>query len=337
MRLRSFLLNFALLLGSLLFVIAGLEFLLRVTGIEKGRPMPPPIYQRSPNPDISYELKPNMQEKAFREIVTTNSLGFRSSEPDPAKPVLALLGDSITFGYGTRDDETLGAVLQREFPEWSVQNTAVPGYNLRQERATYEAKLRALNPKILLLVFYWNDLENMVLSILADDGNIRPADAPHSVACNPIREGILGWIPGKCWLDLHSSVYRVLKKVVSARTEKKRQLEEEHANRSSPFDESIPAERLQDYGRELDTLVALLPPDLPRLFVIWPDRRLHFTLRPQLKTFAESRGFRVFDFYEVFGNSPETLAWDTSHPSPATLQTAGEIIAATLRHYRLLP
>src|SRR3989338_1212867 len=141
MRLRALSLNVFLLIISIAIVIGGLEFILRVTGIERGRAVPPPIYQRSDDPEISYELKPNLREKAFRSTVTTNSLGFRSPEVDPGKPTLALLGDSITFGYGVEDNETLGAVLQREFPEHAVVNAAVPGYNGRQERATYERKI----------------------------------------------------------------------------------------------------------------------------------------------------------------------------------------------------
>src|SRR3989338_8286393 len=79
---------------------------------------------------ISYQLKSNISKSAFRNTVTTNSLGFRSPEPDSAKPMIALVGDSITFGYGVADDETLAANLQKLLPGYDIQNAGVPGYNI---------------------------------------------------------------------------------------------------------------------------------------------------------------------------------------------------------------
>src|SRR3990167_8578925 len=99
--------NLSLLFATILFFFGGIEVTLRVTGMVSVKPNPPKIYQNSTNPEISYELKPNISERAYRSIVTTNSLGFRSPEIDPNKPLLAFLGDSITFGYGLNDDETI--------------------------------------------------------------------------------------------------------------------------------------------------------------------------------------------------------------------------------------
>jgi lysophospholipase L1-like esterase len=338
MRVRPLIINLILLACSMTFVLGGLEFGLRLTGIDKGKPVPAPLYEKSPQPDISYQLKPSINEKAFRSMIVTNSLGFRSPELDPQKQTIAVLGDSIAFGYGVENDEMISTGIQKVLPTWNILNTGVSGYNLRQERATFEHRIAPLNPKALVLIFHWNDLRDTIPAVLADDGNIVPAGSNTNVfRCNPITTGILGWIPGKCWLDTHSALYRVMKKAASARTERANLKQQEQEFRESPFDDVTTVQQLQDYGRELDQLVAVLPPNFPRLFVIWPEKQLHFDVRPQLARIAEERGFRVLDLYDIFGNTPKTLSWDTVHPDAETAQTAGVIVGEALKHFNLLP
>ena len=318
-------------------MIALLEFGLRVTGIEKGRVIPPPIFQKSPVPDISYALKPNITEPAFRSTVRTNSLGFRSAEPN-GKPVLAVLGDSITFGYGVENNETLPAQLQPLLPEWDVQNSGVPGYNMRQEAATYANTFAPLNPKAVIVMFYWNDLEDQRPAVLHANGNLYPPGyEPPASGCNPVMEGLLAWIPGKCWLDTHSAIYRVLKKIAIARIGQ-RNLKLSRAILASDFgSEKFTPTQVQDYIREFNAFADSLPPELPKLFVIWPEGGLHFALRPQLKQVVQAKGFKVLDLYEIFGNNPQTLSWDTVHPSAATLKRAAEVVKGALEYYQIVP
>jgi lysophospholipase L1-like esterase len=331
-RIPSALINAALVFGSLTLFIAACEIGLRVTGIEKGRVMPPLIYQKSDNPLISYELKPNMTEKAFRSTVTTDSHGFRSEDIDPSKKTMAVLGDSITFGYGVENQETLPAQLQSLLPDYNVINAGVPGYNLTQERATYEEKIAPLKPEMLLLVFYWNDLTDTEPALLGDDGNLyQKGSKPAGSNCNPIQEGLMGLIPGKCWLDTHSAMYRVMKKLISRRIEKQNQARQEEEYRNNPSEEPVTQEQLQKYLTAFDQFASSLPPNLEKVFVIWPEKYPHVALRPELRTAAEAKGFRMIDLYDTFGNSAETLSWDTVHPSAKTLQEAAQTIHDVLR------
>ncbi|MFA7682306.1 MAG: SGNH/GDSL hydrolase family protein, partial [Candidatus Peribacteraceae bacterium] len=155
---RNTFINLALLLGSLILFFGGIELALRITGLQRTAPNPPLIYQVSANPQISYELQPNIRKKAFKATVTTNSAGFRSPEIDESKPLIAILGDSVAFGYGVEDSEVLGAQMQQLLPQWSVLSAAVPGYNLTQEVATYREKIAPLDPEVLIIVFYFNDI-----------------------------------------------------------------------------------------------------------------------------------------------------------------------------------
>ena len=330
MKRKDLAINLGLLLGTIIFFFGGIELALRVTGMVSVKPNPPKIYQNSTNPEISYELKPNISERAYRSIVTTNSLGFRGPEIDPEKPLLAFLGDSITFGYGLNDDETITSRIQAELPAWKVLNTASPGYNLRQQTAVYEEKIKKLDPKALVLIFHFNDVEDFGVAKLDNQGILRPEGwQPTEQMCAPITQGLMNWIPGKCWLDTHSAFYIAVKKFVSARQGKLDQKNQETAQQGNTDEESVTDASLQKYASYLDILVRSMPKDLPRLFIIW-------LARPKLAKIAEQRGFKVLDLYDIFGNQAETLSWDTVHPSAKTAAEAAVIILQTLQQEHLL-
>ena len=331
MKRKDLAINLGLLFATILLFFGGIEIALRVSGLVSVKPNPPKIYQKSTNPEISYELKPNSSEYAYRSTVTTNSLGFRSPEIDPNKPLLVFLGDSITFGYGVNDNETITSRIQAEIPEWSVLNTASPGYNLRQQTAVYRGKIKKLDPKALVLIFHFNDVEDFGVAKLDDQGILRPEGwQPTERICTPIERGILQFIPGKCWLDMHSAFYIAVKKFVSAREGKKSLKEQELAMQENTDEENVTNVSLQKYASYLDTLVRSMPKNLPRLFIIWPERHMHPLARPKLAKIAEQRGFTVLDLYETFGNHAETLSWDTVHPSSKTAAQAADIILQTL-------
>lgn len=332
-RIRNFFINLGLLLGSCIFFFAVIETGLRVTGLQRTGHNPPLIYRTSEHPDISYELKPNIHIEAFREIVTTNSLGFRSPEPDPEKPTIAVLGDSITFGYGLKDNESIPARLNELFPNFNVINAGVPGYNLSQETGVYREKIAPLDPALLILIFYFNDLGTET-AILHPNGVLAPLDwNPEMQSCSPIEAGVLKYIPGKCWLDLHSAFYRATRKFINTRFIKEQIAEEKDQSITQPDADSVTEEELAVYGAELDRFAALFPADLPRIFVIWPDQYLHEPSRPVLRSMAESHGFTVIDMADHFGNEMETLSFDVLHPSSNVTKEAAEIIAKVIEEH----
>ena len=336
MRPRDISINLGLLLITIILFFGGIEATLRLTGLVTVKPNPPKIFQQSAISDISYELKPNIAEHAYRSTVTTNSLGFRSAEVDPAKPIVAFLGDSITFGYGLEDAETITSRIQSELPGWNILNTGAPGYNLIQQTAVYREKVKKLDPKAIVLIFHFNDVEEVGLELahLDDQGILRPQGwEPSEELCAPPETGILALVPGKCWLDLHSALYKGIKKYVNARQGSRDLEQQEQEAKANAFTENIADTNLEQYGIYLAKLRAELPEGLPRLFVIWPERHLHFIARPKLRSLAEANGFHVLDLYEVFGNEAETLSWDTVHPSSRSAEKGAQVIKAALEHY----
>lgn len=316
--------------GSLLIIIIGGEILLRLYGV---RLSPPPLYEKSMHSEISYELRPNSQVKAYRSTIATNSLGFRSPKLDPKKPTIVVLGDSITFGYGVEDNETLPAKLRERFSDYNVLNAGVPGYNIQQEVAVYKEKLQPLDPSALLLVFYFNDFDQNTAKI-DDNGNLKSADWNGEMCALP--ENMLGAIPGGCWLDQHSTIYRTVKNIVNTRKGKQKQKGNRDAEKPKIDPEDISREELELYEVKLRELSDLTN-GIPRLFVIWPDANMHIESRAELRNMAEKMGFLVVDLYDVFGNKLETLSWDYMHPSPASLSQAASIIADAIEESQALP
>jgi len=339
---KNLLINIGLLIASLIIFFGGIEVFLRVSGLQSTQLKPSRMYakpylQKNENPDIRYDLKPNFSGWAHFSTVTTNDAGFRSSELDIDKPTIAVLGDSMTFGYGVNDDETFPYSLGNLLPEYNILNAGVPGYNLEQERATYEQKIQQLDPKALILVFYFNDFQNEKVWI-DDKGILRPENwtGEEVRECNPIEDGLMGFIPGKCWLDLHSTFYLAIKKAVNLRSSIEEADEERVEAQEGLIDDPVTQENLDYYAEELAKLTALIPASLPRLFVIWPDRYLHPFAIPKLEGIAKRNGFKTLNLYEVIGNDFETLTWDYTHPNGETCERAAVAVFQSLQEHVLL-
>jgi len=324
--------NGALLISSLVIFTLVIEFGLRITGLQTVKPNPPQIYVTDPNPNISYTLKPSINTKAFRSTVITDSNGFRVNRtssfhaaPKNAekirKPNIAVLGDSITFGYGVENEETLPAKLEELIPEYHFINTGVPGYFLNQEVALYNKITRKMDPEALILVFYWNDLDNYNPGVLDDQGILRAAGSkPEEKICDPIEEGILGYLPGKCWLDTHSAFYKAYKKLVNM-IDNNRDLEATQQEAQAGYiTDPVDMKNLETYIEKLGVFTDTIPVD--HYFVIWPDRYVHTKSKNELIRAAKKLEYTVIDLTEIFGNSAKTLGWDTVHPHRETIEKA---------------
>jgi len=128
------------------------------------------VYQRSDNPILGYELKPNHRDEqadSIRSYAFTNAHGLRDFERDLDKPSgaarILLLGDSVVEGLGIRDlRDTMSAQLEGFLasPRVQVLNFGVSGYCTRAEVELLERKGLGFNPDVVVLVFVENDFEN---------------------------------------------------------------------------------------------------------------------------------------------------------------------------------
>lgn len=83
--------------------------------------------------------------------------GRRSTRPDPAilpLPQMAILGCSITQGYGITDEETYAWRISTLVPGWDVENFGTGGYGAYQSllalRRIYASPQRKYSPKLVV-------------------------------------------------------------------------------------------------------------------------------------------------------------------------------------------
>jgi lysophospholipase L1-like esterase len=95
--------------------------------------------------------------------ISINSVGLRSSEVNPSKEHVLVVGDSVTFGVGVSNDETfpyfLGRRIEKKYRNIQVLNLGVPGYGLDQYYLRLKRYIVDLKPKIIIvLICSRNDL-----------------------------------------------------------------------------------------------------------------------------------------------------------------------------------
>jgi lysophospholipase L1-like esterase len=143
------------------------------------------------DPEIGYVLAPSQQGWSNDGFMTVNSLGFRGPEVALPKPPgrfrVVLLGDSVTVGLGVADQETFAAQLAPELKrrlagrDVDVVNLAVSGYNTAQEVALLKRNLERLEPDLVLVGFYVNDVQGSLDTPGSSTGGTRmQANAPQA-------------------------------------------------------------------------------------------------------------------------------------------------------------
>lgn len=124
-----------------------------------------------PDPNLSFAHAPNSEAFLMGADVKINSHGLRDYEYSLTKPPrtyrIMMLGDSTTFGWGVRLEDTAAKLLERKLNEsraagyerFEVLNAGVGNYDTVQEVTYYETRGRAFHPDLVILVFFINDPE----------------------------------------------------------------------------------------------------------------------------------------------------------------------------------
>ena len=104
--------------------------------------------------------KPNMNEIIMRANIITDNNGFRYNQQNKNKDILMMLGDSMTFGFGS--SYTFSDYIQENLQEkFKVLNTGVGNTNTKMQEVSFFEFHKNHNPKILILNFFINDLEDI--------------------------------------------------------------------------------------------------------------------------------------------------------------------------------
>lgn len=168
-----------LLRRALLFVLAlavggelGLRAWDRAVGRRTGS-----LYQYIERQEDRFTMRPGTRvvvPERYGDIeYRFNRDGYRDDDHDPETPGprVVVLGDSVTFGLGVRQDAIYPALLEAHLqrahdPGLEVVNLAIFAYHTRHELAALEEDGLKHRPCLVLLQLYMNDLA------------LPPADAP---------------------------------------------------------------------------------------------------------------------------------------------------------------
>lgn len=159
--------NLALLGLSLLLTCALLEGVLRLFFPAPATWLEPQI-RHLESPLLGWVLPPGAEAYTIDAPVRVNALGLRDEELPLEKPPgvsrVLCLGDSFTFALGVRLEDLYVKQLEQRLRStttsrgFQVVNAGVAGYNTRQELITLETLGFSLDPDLIVLGFYWNDL-----------------------------------------------------------------------------------------------------------------------------------------------------------------------------------
>jgi lysophospholipase L1-like esterase len=174
---QGILLNVVVLAGAVLFCCIVMEMALRVVfarsldfsmemwkyAVRLKRPVP--------NPQLCFVHAPNGHSFLMGVDVKINPQGLRDYEYSLQKPPgayrIMMLGDSTTFGWGVRPEDTAAKFLERKlnahlppgYEKVEVINAGIGNYGTVQEVTYYETYGRAFHPDLVVLVFFINDPE----------------------------------------------------------------------------------------------------------------------------------------------------------------------------------
>lgn len=170
-RLTSWMANLYVLLISTSVILLVVEWGLRSLnpfGVEFFHVLPYHMQGMIDDPDLGYRHPESVSYLLGKNRVTINSHGLRDGEIPYKKSAgekrVLVLGDSVTFGWGTSQGENFSDQMERMLreqtgTEWQVINAGVNGYNTEQEATFLRLEGMRYSPDYVLLVYVSNDVD----------------------------------------------------------------------------------------------------------------------------------------------------------------------------------
>ena len=117
------------------------------------------------HPELGWESTPSKTVTNGKITYATYSMGIRSGAVDPSRGHILIVGDSVAFGLGVNNDETISHYLESDKKinrlKYQVLNISVPGFGIGQYYLNLKRNIDLLNPKLILLVINTeNDLQD---------------------------------------------------------------------------------------------------------------------------------------------------------------------------------
>lgn len=168
------------------------------------------VKEKSDNPKIGHVHTPNAQAHLMGVDVSINSDGFRDEEYDTQRNEsyrIAVLGDSLTFGWGVEKDDTYEVLLEQMLSEsrpTEMINFGHGNYNTSQQVNLFKEKGWQYNPDKVLVFYFINDAEvTPVRSELAWLGRFRSI----TFLWSRVRGLLTRTNPGQTFESFYSDLY----------------------------------------------------------------------------------------------------------------------------------
>ncbi len=123
----------------------------------------------SPDPLIGHVHGPNRRAHLMGVDVATNSKGLRDREipyeRTPGTLRVVMLGDSGTFGWGVRPEQSYSKLLENMFAEKGIKaetvNTGVGNFKTIQEIEYFLTEAYKYKPDFVVVSYFFNDAEKL--------------------------------------------------------------------------------------------------------------------------------------------------------------------------------
>lgn len=265
----------------------------------------------------------------------TNSIGLRGPElrePRSGRRILCL-GDSVCFGFGLEEPQTiprrLEAALKERGVEAEVLNAGVVAYNTRQEARWLEMRGEQLAPDAIVVIYCLNDTTDLGADLPEDlfraankEGKVE--DWARQRSLPRLSPGTQSFLEG---CHIARLLYGLFSKPDALKVRGNAQLVS--AGWSKDFgvvEDGFARIAAFAKARNIPVTVAIMP--FLKDLAAHPNRGQH----ERVATIARSNGIEVVDLWEAFASSKTDLALpgDPVHPNAEGAVLAARAIAEAL-------
>jgi hypothetical protein len=298
------------------------------------------LIARAPDPELPFVLRPSTDGELLGTPVRTNRLGFRGPDatPVPAPGIrrVLVLGDSVVFGHGVREEETFGAVLARRLNKdgpgpWEVLNAGLPAYDTPAEARLLATVGLALAPALVVVGTSLNDYDPAPvyspLGVLTRRDVRREASLLDHSEFLLVLRWLADWSRGELW---HQTAARLASGPRTGTANLDRLVQDDHLGfYRAPV--AAQWERLRGGFAALARIarehrLALLVAIFPESYQVG-DGTVDLTPQQRLLALCAEVELRCLDLHPAFAVAGGPLFLDAQHPNPRGLAVAAETTA----------
>ena len=109
----------------------------------------------------THYFKPNIEGVIYNEVIYTDNNGYRIPSKNYkylGKKNIFILGDSVAFGNGVKENETFIGLLRKKYKEINFLNSSVPGYQIKDHISVINQTTKFDNINKIIYFFTLNDI-----------------------------------------------------------------------------------------------------------------------------------------------------------------------------------